>query len=145
MRQPRKLNVALLRNLSKEPLARSAINQIIDGIQNLEYEVISIDDKEHDAEIKLVKQILKNPNSRDDYYDFVAKIMDDILVLNMGCFEKKKTRGKQLFFYFLLMLKQSSWLMSGMVIRTNHDLHKAIWEKILTIRHRKSPCYSVML
>ena len=36
MRQPRKLNVALLRNLSKEPLARSAINQIIDGIQNLE-------------------------------------------------------------------------------------------------------------
>ena len=84
MRQPRKLNVALLRNLSKEPLARSAINQIIDGIQNLEYEVTSIDGNKHDAEIKLVKQILKNPNSRDDYYDFVAKIMDDILVLNMG-------------------------------------------------------------
>ena len=100
MRQPRKLNVALLRNLSKEPLARSAINQIIDGIQNLEYEVTSIDGNKHDAEIKLVKQILKNPNSRDDYYDFVAKIMDDILVLNMGCFEKKKTRGKQPLFLF---------------------------------------------
>lgn len=97
---PKKLNIESLRRLSREPLARSAINQIIDGIQNLEYEVVSKDNKKHTKEIETVKQVLRHPNSRDDYYDFIAKLMDDILVVNMGCFEKKQSRGKQPLYLF---------------------------------------------
>lgn len=87
----KKLSVNGLRNLSKTPLARSAINQIKDGIKSLPYEIYSIDNQKHKREIDTVKKILMNPNAEDDYDDFMDKVIEDLLVVDMGCFEKKKS------------------------------------------------------
>lgn len=88
-----KVSVEALRNLSRTPIARSAINQIKDGIKGLRYEVVSVDDKPHKKEINQINSILNNPNSSDDYYDFLDKILEDLLVLDMGCFEKKQVKS----------------------------------------------------
>ena len=85
----RTLSFDELRALSKTPLARSAINQIREGILNLPYEIVSVDGKVHKKEIELVKNIIQNPNCIDDYEQFIGKLIDDLLVLDQATFEKK--------------------------------------------------------
>ena len=89
----RTLSFDELRALSKTPLARSAINQIREGILNLPYEIVSVDGKVHKKEIELVKAIIKNPNCIDDYEQFIGKLVDDLLVLDQATFEKKLVKN----------------------------------------------------
>lgn len=89
----RSLSYDELRALSKTPLARSAINQIREGILNLPYEIVSLDGKAHKKDIELVKNIIQNPNCIDDYEQFIGKLIDDLLVLDQATFEKKLVKN----------------------------------------------------
>ena len=65
----RSLSYDELRALSKTPLARSAINQIREGILNLPYEIVSLDGKAHKKDIELVNcyPLQLNSYSRTSY------------------------------------------------------------------------------
>ena len=84
-----KLNVKTLRRLAKTPLARSAINQIKDGVLALPWHFVSIDGKDHNAEINKLTNILNHPNQIDDYHSWANQELEDMLVLDSGCCETK--------------------------------------------------------
>ena len=89
-----KASVRTLRNLARTPIARSAINQIKDGVLALDWHFVSADGKEHEKEIELLTRIMKRPNQVNDFQSFIGQELDDMLVLDMGCFEKKKVRSE---------------------------------------------------
>ena len=104
-----KLSVDALRNMAKTPIARSAINQIREGILALPWEVVSIDDNENKKAIRKVTEIIKQPNPVDDYYDFIGKLFEDFL-------NKRLSSVTDLCICSLLMLKQSKLSQIGLVI-----------------------------
>ena len=85
-----KANIKTLRRLSKTAIAGAAIEQIEDGVKALQWHVVSADGKKHTKEIEMLTHIIQRPNQNDTYDDFITQILNDMLVLDMGCFEKKK-------------------------------------------------------
>lgn len=85
----KKASVQTLRNLARTPIARSAINQIKDGVKSLPWHFVSIDGKDHTKEIDVLTRIIKRPNQVNNYGSFIGQELDDMLVLDMGAFEKK--------------------------------------------------------
>lgn len=88
-----KASVRTLRNLARTPIARSAINQIKDGVLALDWHFVSVDGKEHQNEIETLTRILQRPNQVNDFDSFISQELDDMLVLDMGCFEKRKVNS----------------------------------------------------
>lgn len=84
-----KITVEELRRLATTPIVRSAINQIRDGILSLPWEVVSIDGGGNKKQIAMVTNIIKQPNPVDDYYDFITKLFEDLVVLDLAYFEQK--------------------------------------------------------
>lgn len=95
-----KLSVEELRNLSRTPIVRSAINQIREGILALPWEVVSIDGNANKKQIKQVTQIIQNPNPVDDYNDFIGKLFEDLIVLDLAFFEQKVVKGYRPLYLF---------------------------------------------
>lgn len=95
-----KLSVDALRNMAKTPIARSAINQIREGILALPWEVVSIDDNENKKAIRKVTEIIKQPNPVDDYYDFISKLFEDLIVLDLAFFEQKVVKRDRPLYLF---------------------------------------------
>lgn len=97
----RKADIHTLRRLSKTPIARAAINQIKDGVCSLSWHIVPVDDKVHKQEIDMVTRLIKRPNQIDSYKSMLKQLLEDMLVLDMGCFEKKKvTSGYQPLYLF---------------------------------------------
>lgn len=90
---PKPVSAGMLRALSKEPLARSAINQIKDGILSLPWRVVSTDGNDNKRAIEMVENIIRQPNSHDTYDMFFGKMIEDLLVLDQGVFEKRMVRN----------------------------------------------------
>lgn len=88
-----KVNIRLLRNLAKTPIARSAVNQIKDGVLALPWHFVPIDGKKHTSDIEMCTRILAQPNQVNDYRSFVGQELDDMLVCDIGAFEKRKIRS----------------------------------------------------
>lgn len=95
-----KLSVDALRNMAKTPIARSAINQIREGILALPWEVVSIDDNENKKAIRKVTEIIKQPNPVDDYHDFIGKLFEDLIVLDLAFFEQKVVKRDRPLYLF---------------------------------------------
>lgn len=85
----KKASVQTLRNLARTPIARSAINQIKDGVKSLPWHFVPIDGKEHAKEIEMLTRIINHPNQVNNYGSFIGQELEDMLVLDMGAFEKK--------------------------------------------------------
>lgn len=82
-----KPNIKNLRTLAKTPIARSAINQIKDGVMSLPFQFVTTDGNEHYKEIEKLQHILNHPNQINTYKDWISQILDDLLVADMGCNE----------------------------------------------------------
>lgn len=90
-----KVNIDTLRRLARTPIARSAINQIKDGVKQLPWHFVPIDGKKHAKEIAMLTRIMNHPNYVDSYGSFITQELEDMLVVDMGCFEKRKVRSTQ--------------------------------------------------
>ncbi len=88
-----KVNIDTLRRLAKTPIARSAINQIKDGVKQLPWHFVPIDGKKHAKEIAMLTRIMNHPNYADNYGSFITQELEDMLVADMGCFEKRQIRS----------------------------------------------------
>lgn len=95
-----KLSIEELRRLSRTPIVRSAINQIRDGILALPWEVVSIDGNDNKKQIKMVTNIIQQPNPVDDYHDFITKLFEDLIVLDLAFFEQKIVKQKRPLYLF---------------------------------------------
>ena len=95
-----KLSVDALRNMARTPIARSAINQIREGVLALPWEVVSVDGNENKKAIRLVKNIINQPNPVDDYYDFMGKLFEDLIVLDIAFFEQKVVKRDRPLYLF---------------------------------------------
>lgn len=95
-----KLSVEALRNMARTPIARSAINQIREGVLALPWEVVSVDGNENKKAIRLVKNIINQPNPVDDYYDFMGKLFEDLIVLDIAFFEQKVVKRDRPLYLF---------------------------------------------
>lgn len=89
-----KVNIETLRRLAKTPIARSAINQIKDGVKQLPWHFVSVDGGKHKKEIEMLTRIMNRPNYVDDYGSFIMQELDDMLVADMGVFEKRVIRSQ---------------------------------------------------
>ena len=63
--------------------------------------MVSADGKKHMKEIEMLTHIIQRPNQNDTYDDFITQILNDMLVLDMGCFEKKKVSSSYQPLYLL--------------------------------------------
>lgn len=88
-----KTNIRTLRNLARTPIARAAINQIKDGVKALPWHFVSVDGGKHKSDIETLTKILMRPNQIDTYNSFIGQELDDMLVCDMGVFEKLKTKS----------------------------------------------------
>lgn len=89
-----KLNRENLRLFSRSAIPRRAIELIKDGVLKLPYKITSKDGNDHTAEIAIVNNILSKPNNIDSYRTFFSQILEDVLVLDAGTFEKAKSGDK---------------------------------------------------
>ena len=92
-----KRSVNQLRKWSRtNPWIRSAINLRRQQISRAKWDIVSMDGvgTVSDANIKKIKGILRDPNTRmDSWRSFIEPIVEDILVLDQGCIEKEFTVG----------------------------------------------------
>lgn len=95
-----KLSVDNLRNLARTPIARSAINQIREGVLALPWEVVSIEENANKKAIRKVTEIIRQPNPVDDYHDFIGKLFEDLIVLDVAFFEQKVVKQERPLYLF---------------------------------------------
>lgn len=81
-----------LRNLSREPVVRKAINIISDAMSTMPYtiDVIAPGRKKYTKEIAVIQNIVEHPNVVDSRRSFTKRIMDDALVLDAMVVEAAK-------------------------------------------------------
>ena len=81
-----------LRNLSREPIVRKAINIISDAVSSMPYtiDVIAPGRKKYVKEIAVIQNIIEHPNVIDSRRSFTKRIMDDALVLDAMVVEAAK-------------------------------------------------------
>lgn len=92
-----KRSVNQMRRWSRtNPWIRSAINLRRQQISRAKWDIVTVDGEgdANNANIKRIKDILRDPNSRmDSWRSFIEPVVEDILVLDQGCIEKELTVG----------------------------------------------------
>lgn len=92
-----KRSVNQMRRWSRtNPWIRSAINLRRQQISRAKWDIVTVDGEgdASNANIKRIKDILRDPNSRmDSWRSFIEPVVEDILVLDQGCIEKELTVG----------------------------------------------------
>jgi HK97 family phage portal protein len=86
----KKKTTANLRTLSESPIPRRAINVIKDGITQLNWSVVAIDetDTEKYKDIcKIIEQALLKPNPSDSFRTWIEQTIEDMLVCSAGSSE----------------------------------------------------------
>ena len=73
-----------LRNLSREPVVRKAMNIISDAVSSMPYtiDVIAPGRRKYTKEIAVIQNVIEHPNVIDSRRSFTKRIMDDALVLD---------------------------------------------------------------
>lgn len=82
-----------LRNISRNGIIRRGIERIKRGVLSLDYELVATGktNKKQMEQLKLViNNVLKNPNIVHDYRAFFDMILEDLIVLDAGVFNKVK-------------------------------------------------------
>lgn len=98
---PRNVNVVFLRELAKNPYVFAVIKAITDQAAETKWEIKPKDDVEMTEELekskKYITEFFKNPNSENESFaQLLRKIINDILVLDSGCFVKVYNIKKEL-------------------------------------------------
>ena len=82
-----------LRALSRVGIVRRGINVIKDGVLSLPYELIpvgKVNTKQLEMQKSIINNVLQNPNIIHDYKAFWGMILEDLIVLDSGIFNKCK-------------------------------------------------------
>lgn len=88
---PKNPTVTQLRNFAKNSIVRRPISIIEDTITRLPYELTNVnkaDTNEYLAQKAIALSIIANPNVVHSWKPFVKMILDDLVTLDAGCFEK---------------------------------------------------------
>lgn len=99
---PRNPSYRQLREFAKNPIVSQPIEAVKDRIAKMEYEIRpKVRGRKYTKQIKLIKNIIDNPNIDQTRRKFEAMILDDILTLDAGAFEvcKSKNPNHPLFLY----------------------------------------------
>lgn len=82
-----------LRNLSREPVVRKAMNIISDAVSSMPYtiDVIAPGRRKYTKEIAVIQNVIEHPNVIDSRRSFIKRIMDDALVLDAMVVESVKS------------------------------------------------------
>lgn len=96
--------VQQLRNFAKNGIIRRPINLIKDTISRLDYELVNVnsgDKKKYIKQRKVISTIIENPNIIHTRKNFINMILEDLVVLDAGVFEKAYSPGssRPLFLY----------------------------------------------
>lgn len=82
-----------LRNFAKNPIVAHPIEAVKDRIAKMSYEIVpKVKGRKYARQIKLLKNIIDNPNIDQTRRKFEAMILDDILTLDAGAFEISKSK-----------------------------------------------------
>ena len=85
---PRNPTYRQLREFAKNPIVSQPIEAVKDRIAKMSYEIKpKIRGRKYSKQIKLIKNIIDNPNIDQTRRKFEAMILDDILTLDAGAFE----------------------------------------------------------
>lgn len=105
---PRNPSYRQLREFAKNPIVSQPIEAVKDRIAKMEYEIRpKVRGRKYTKQIKLIKNIIDNPNIDQTRRKFEAMILDDILTLDAGAFEVCKSKILiTLFFCIRLMVQQ---------------------------------------
>lgn len=82
---------AQLRNFAKNGIIRRPINIIKDTISRLDYELVNVsqvDKRKYAKQRKIAKTVIDNPNIIHSRKNFINMILEDLIVLDAGVFEK---------------------------------------------------------
>lgn len=82
-----------LRNLSRSGIVRRGIERIKKGVLNLDYRIDAkgkVNAKQLEQIKLVINNILENPNIRHDYRSFWDMVLEDLIVLDAGVFNKVK-------------------------------------------------------
>ena len=80
-----------LRNLSRSGIVRRGIERIKQGVCNLPWELqVKGKGKKSELNKSIITTILKNPNIVYDYDVFMSMVLEDLIVLDAGVFNKVK-------------------------------------------------------
>ena len=81
-----------IRQFSRNAIVRRAMSVIIDGIVKLPWQIVNEDTDDltdYTRQIKVMKNIIREPNIVHDYEKFIRLILEDTICGDCGCFEKK--------------------------------------------------------
>lgn len=96
VKKPTRISFQTLRRMSKAVhIARLCINTLKHKITQTDWTIKQCNENEevNEHHINVLKNFFDNPNSEDSFRTFLDKIMEDILVLDAGCFEKVNNNG----------------------------------------------------
>lgn len=88
---PKNPTSAQLRNFAKNSIIRRPISIIEDTITGLPYELTNVniaDTKTYKKQKEIALTVLANPNVVHSWKPFIKMILDDLVTLDAGCFEK---------------------------------------------------------
>lgn len=97
LRKPTRITFLTLRRMSKAVhIARLCINTLKHKVSQTEWNIVPVDGKikADPHHINVLNEFFKHPNrNRETFRTFLDKLLEDILVLDAGCFEKVCNRG----------------------------------------------------
>jgi len=88
---PKSPTVVQLRNFAKNPIVRRPINLIEDQIVRLSGEFVNVDPadiRDYKIQKTIVQNILDNPNVIHNHRAFLKMLIDDLVTIDAGVFEK---------------------------------------------------------
>lgn len=85
-----------LRNFAKNPIVAHPIEAVKDRIAKMDYEIVpKIKGRKYAKQIKLLRNIIDNPNIDQTRRKFESMVLDDILTLDAGAFEICKSSNSR--------------------------------------------------
>jgi hypothetical protein len=116
IRKPTRITFQTLRRMSKAVhIARLCINTLKHKITQTEWTIKSKEENQaDDKHIEILTEFFDKPNRYDSFRTFLDKLLEDILVLDAGCFEKVNDKSG---------LPAEIYFVDGATIKPMFDIH----------------------
>ena len=89
---PKNPTAKMLRNFARNPIVSQPIDAVKDRITRMKYEIRpKVAGRKYTKQIKIIKNIIDNPNIDQTRRKFEAMILSDMVTLDAGCFEVRKS------------------------------------------------------